>query len=328
MLETQIKEGKKRIEKKLSNKLININQQSQKYIRDIITLINKKIGINKILSIILFGSQRAKVKEATSLSDCDLLIIFKDCVSNHHIKEIEKYFICLEVKHNFRDYDSSISRKIMNVLQQSTGIFVSHFLTKQKYWENKIFHKIFRVNKVFSRIFAPRNIVLGNVLINSTILLGKDLRKKVKSKIHISMLEMIKSIIMNLMISFFSIFISPLKNLKPIKYQLEATKWSLKASNYYCFRDSTNLKKISERFITFEKPRFQKRAKVFFSDFLRLRRVPRNDLRFMIRCPIRIIRMHIKGISFKKLIKKKERFRLNSEQIKPIIPDRSFPFRI
>ena len=325
MLETK---SRKNFEEKLSNQLISINEQSQRYIRDIITLINKEVGVNKILSIILFGSQRVKNKEATSISDCDLLIIFKDRVSNHHIKEIEKYFISLEIKHNFQDYNAKISRKILNVVQQSTGIFVSHFLTKQKYWEDAVFHKIFRVNKVFSGIFAPRNIVLGNVLINSTILFGEDLRKKIKPKIQISILEMIRSTIMNLMISFFSIVISQLKKLKPIKYQLEAIKWSLKASNYYCFRDSESLKKISERFIAFEKPRFQKNAIHFFSDFLRLRRSPRNNLSFMIRCPIRIVKIHIQGISYKKLIKRKDRFRMISKKIDPIIPDRSFPLRV
>ena len=133
---------------------------------------------------------------------------------------------------------------------------------------------------------------------------------------------------MNLMISFFSIVISQLKKLKPIKYQLEAIKWSLKASNYYCFRDSESLKKISERFIAFEKPRFQKNAIHFFSDFLRLRRSPRNNLSFMIRCPIRIVKIHIQGISYKKLIKRKDRFRMISKKIDPIIPDRSFPLRV
>jgi len=257
-----------------------------------------------------------------------LLIIFKDRVSNHHIKEIEKYFIALEIKHNFREFDTKLSTKILGVLQQSTGIFVSHFLTKKKYWEEVVFHKIFRVNKVFSSIFAPRNIVLGNVLINSTTLFGEDLRNKIRPKIQITFLEMFKSMVMNLMISFFSILIFVLKKLKPIKYQLEAIKWSLKASNYYCFRDTENLKKISERFISFEKSRFQKSASKFFSNFLRLRKSPRNNLSFMIRCPIRIVKIHIQGISFKKLIKRKDRFRMISKKIEPVIPDRSFPLRI
>jgi predicted nucleotidyltransferase len=115
---------------KIEENLKNINEQSRNYIKDVLTLINKEIGVNKIRSILLFGSQRAK-SDVTAVSDCDLLIIFKDRVSNHHIKEIERYFIALEIKHNFRDFSDRLSKNILGVISQTTGIFVSHFLTKQ-----------------------------------------------------------------------------------------------------------------------------------------------------------------------------------------------------
>ncbi|MFW9874761.1 MAG: hypothetical protein ACFFG0_16760 [Candidatus Thorarchaeota archaeon] len=300
--------------------------QSRNYIKDIMTLVNKEIGINKIVSILLFGSQRAK-SETAAVSDCDLLIIFKNRVSNHHIKEIEKYFIALEIKHNFRGLNKKLSRRILGVINQTTGIFVSHFLTKIKDWENANFHKIFRVNRVFSAVFAPRNIVLGNVLTNSTTLFGNNLKEKISPKIQITFVEMIKSTIMNLMISFFSILISLRKKLDPTKYQLEAIKWALRASNFYCYRDSESLNKIAERFISFEKHRSQKKAKKFFTNFLNLRKTPCNDMNFMIRCPLRIIKIHLKAIIYKKLIKRKSTTRILHKFIEPIIPDRTFPLR-
>ncbi|MFX1281187.1 MAG: hypothetical protein ACFFA3_17685, partial [Promethearchaeota archaeon] len=304
MHESHIITGTNKIEEKMLRNLNAINEQSRNYIKDILILVRKEVGINKILSILLFGSQRAKI-EATAVSDCDLLIIFKNRVSNHHIREIEKYFIALEIKHKFREYDNKLPKKILGVIQQTTGIFVSHFLTKIKYWEAANFHKIFRVNKVFSAVFAPRNIVLGNVLTNSTVLYGNDLKEKIRPKIQITFIEMIKSTIMNLMISFFSILISLFKTLDPTKYQLTAIKWALKASNFYCFRDSESLEKITQRFISFEKPRSQKKAKNFFSNFLNLRMSPQNDVNFMIRSPIRIIKIHLKAIMYKKLIIRK-----------------------
>ncbi len=322
MQDTSYAEGNKKIKDRL--KFYGINEQSSNYIRDIITLINKEIGINKILSILLFGSQRAKT-ETSILSDCDLLIIFKDRVSNHHIKEMEKYFFALEIKHKFREYSDHLSKKILGVINQTTGIFISHFLTKRKYWEDTIFHKIFRVNKVFSYMFAPRNIVLGNILTNSSILYGDDLREEIRPKIQITIQEMFRSTVMNLMISFFSLAISFLKNLNSPKYQLEAIKWALKASNYYCFQDSVNLNKITERFVSFERSKSQRKAKRFFSEFLRLRKFPRNNMNFMIRCPIRIIKIHTKAILFKKLVKKTVRFRTRPKRIDPIIPDHRFP---
>lgn len=325
MQDTSYIEGNKKIKDRL--KFYGINNQSSNYIRDIITLINKEIGINKILSILLFGSQRVKNETSSKLSDCDLLIIFKDRVSNHHIKEMEKYFFALEIKHKFREFSKHISKKVLGVINQTTGIFVSHFLTKRKYWEDTIFHKIFRVNKVFSYIFAPRNIVLGNILINSSILYGDDLREDIRPKIQITIQEMFRSTVMNLMISLFSLAISFLKNLNSPKYQLEAIKWALKASNYYCFRDSVNLNKITERFISFERPKSQKKATRFFSKFLELRKFPRNNMNFMIRCPIRIIKIHTKAILFKKLVKKMGRYRTPPKRVESIIPDNTFPLR-
>lgn len=311
----------------MSRNLNAINEQSRNYIKDILILVRREVGINKILSILLFGSQRAK-SEATAVSDCDLLIIFKNRVSNHHIREIEKYFIALEIKHKFREFDKKLPKKILGVIQQTTGIFVSHFLTKVKYWEAASFHKIFRVNKVFSAVFAPRNIVLGNVLTNSTVLYGKNLKEKIRPKIQITFIEIIKSTIMNLMISLFSILISLFKKLDPTKYQLTAIKWSLKASNFYCFRDSESLEKITERFVSFEKPRSQKKAKTFYKTFMNLRQTPQNDVNFMIRSPIRIIKIHLKAIIYKKLIIRKRKTRIFSKIIEPIIPDRTFPLRI
>jgi predicted nucleotidyltransferase len=312
---------------KIEENLKDINEQSRNYIKDVLILVNREIGINKILSILLFGSQRAK-SEATAVSDCDLLLIFKDRVSNHHIREIEKYFMALEIKHKFRDFNTKLSRKILGVIQQTTGIFVSHFLTKKKYWEERNFHKIFRVNRVFSAAFAPRNIVLGNVLSNSTTLYGTDLRNKLRSKIQITFLEMIKSTIMNLMISFFSIIISLFRKLDPTKYQLEAIKWALKASNFYCYRDAEDLKTISERFISFERPKAQKRARKFFTRFMNLRNSPISDMNFMLRCPIRIIKIHLKAITYQKLLKQKLNSQIPTIPIEPIVPDRTLPLRV
>ncbi|MFW9828661.1 MAG: hypothetical protein ACFFEY_13800 [Candidatus Thorarchaeota archaeon] len=325
MQDISIIESNKKIKDKV--KLYGINDQSHNYIKDIITLINKEIGINKILSILLFGSQKVK-SETSTISDCDLLIIFKDRVSNHHIKEMEKYFIALEIKHKFRDVNTRLPKRILGVINQTTGIFISHFLTRKKYWDDLVFHKIFRVNKVFSSVFAPRNIVLGNVLINSLILYGDDLREEIRPKIQITIQEMIRSTVMNLMISLFSLAISFLKGLKPIKYQLEAIKWALKASNYYCFRDSVNLFEVTNRFVSFERKKKQNKAKQFFSEFLKLRQLPHNNMYFMLRSPIRIIKIHTKSIIFKKLIKRRIRVKELYKEVEPLISDRTFPLRI
>jgi hypothetical protein len=325
LYEPNVIETNNKIKSKISSNLEGINEQSRKYIKDIIILINREIGVNKILSIILFGSQRTN-QESTIISDCDLLFIFKNRVSNRHIKEIEKYFIALEIKHNFREPNSNLVHSVLGVIQQSTGMFVSHFLTKQKFWEHATFHKIFQVNKLFSAVFAPRNIVLGNVLTNSMVLYGEDLRNLVRPKIRISILEMFRSTVMNLFISFFALLLSPFKKLKSIKFQLEALKWTLRSSNYYCFRDSELLTNIIERFISLEKEKNQEKAQKFFSNFIRLRKKPFNDLNFMFRNPVRIMKIHVKAIIYRKMVKRKK-LAIPQKPKEPIIPPRTFPIQ-
>ena len=312
-----------KIEHHISNNLKGLNEQSRNYIKDIVSLINKEIGINKIVSILLFGSQQVE-EENTIVSDCDLLFIFKNRVSSRHIKEIERYFIALEIKHNFKEPTSNLTREVLSVIQRSTGMFVSHFLTKQKYWEQGIFYKIFRVNRVFSALFAPRNIVLGNVIQNSTILYGDDLRNILRPKIKISVREIFRSTVMNLFISFFALLIGPNKELNSIKYQLEALKWSLKASNYYCYEDSEPLDKIVKRFISFEKPRKRAKAEQFYLRFLELRQKPSNNLKFMLHTPFRILRIHMKAILFRKLTRRKIS-KKTFETKEQIVAQRYFP---
>ncbi len=291
------------IKTQISDNLDNISEQPRNYIKDIVVLINREIGINKILSIILFGSlQNHNSCETSNTSDCDLLIIFKDRVSNHHLREVDKYFLSLELKHDFREFNSHFTNKVLFSIQQTTGMFVSHFLTKQKYWEQASFHRIFRVNRVISKLFAPRNIVLSSVIDNSHVLYGEDLRPVIKESVehHVSSTEMIKSLIMNLCISIFSIGITLLKSLNHMKYLLEAVKWSLRASNYYKYKDSEKLKIIIERFTQRERPKQRNRSLKFYNKFLQLRANPQTNYLFMLKTPLHIIKIHLKALSPRK----------------------------
>jgi predicted nucleotidyltransferase len=286
--------------KEIQTKTECMNSQSKNYINDAVAIIKKEIGIEGIVSIILFGSQLSLNEnhgESTKLSDCDLLIIFKDGVSNNLIRKIENFFVALEHKHNFREENTTLVNKMADVINQSTGMFVSHFLTKRKHWENVIFHKIFKVNKLISNVLAPKKIVLCNMVTNSDILYGLDLREVVKNRIEISPLDMIKSICMNLIISLFVIPLSLLKSFNSPKYQLEAVKWALKASNYYAFKDSKSLDATIKRFIFLEKSEGNKRrAEKFYRKFLSLRKNPYVDLGFTLQSPFRIIKIHLMGI--------------------------------
>ncbi|MBD3198224.1 MAG: hypothetical protein GF317_24455 [Candidatus Lokiarchaeota archaeon] len=287
----------------LNSKFDIIAPQSKNYIKDTLCLIKNQLGLSSILSIILFGSQASKSRENSCISDCDLLIILKDNVSTSSLKKVEKYFYALEIKHNFREYNSNILKKILFSIQQSTGMFVSHFLTKRKYCVNTKFHKIFNVNRVFSILFAPRKIVLGSVLSNNLTLYGIPLDEVIQNLSYPS-IDMFKSLIMNLMISLFSIFILPFKSLHAVKYQLEAVKWSLRASNFYTCKRSKSLEEIIDQFITKKTHMNFKLIKSddtsFYTQFLNLRKQPKDLLTFMLLAPWKIVKIHIKGFLLKK----------------------------
>lgn len=154
---------------------------------------------------------------------------------------------------------------------------------------------------------APKKIVIASVIDNSVLFYGQDLREIVKKTIVIPPFDMLKSIIMNSLISIFTILIIPFKSLNSIQYQLEAVKWALRASSYYSFEDSKSLQKVVKRFTMFEKSaRSKRRANRFFNRFLELRKNPRNDVGFMLRCPFRILKIHRKGFLFKKIIRPKQ----------------------
>lgn len=305
MEETDLIKTNREIKRIIKSNLYILNKKSRDYINDIMILINREVGISKILSIMLFGSQISNHDSSSIFSDCDLLVIFKDRVSDHHIKEIERYFLALEVKHNFNmyDHDSHLFKKILAVIQQTTGMFISHFLTKQKYWEEINFAKIFRVNKVFSDVFAPKKIVTSSVVDNSIVIYGHDLRNILKEQIVIPTFDMIKSVIMNLVIAIFAIVISPFYKFNPIKYSLEAVKWALRASNYYSFKDSISLQSIIKRFLIAEKStRSKEKARKYYQMFLELRIHPNQNIRFMIQCLMRILQIHIRGIKLNKFM--------------------------
>lgn len=286
--------------KQIHSKTEGMNTQAKNYINDAVAIIKKEIGIEGIVSIILFGSQLSineNRNDSTKISDCDLLVIFKDSVSNNLIRKIEKFFVALEHKHNFRDKSTSLVNKMAYVINKTTGMFVSHFLTKKKHWENISFHKIFKVNKIISNVLAPKNIVLCSVVTNSEILYGLDLRENVKERIKISPLDMIKSMCMNLIISLFAIPLSLLKSFNSAKYQLEAVKWTLNASNYYAFKDSKSINATIKKFISLEKSEGNKRkAEKYYRKFLNLRKNPYVDLGFTLQSPFRIIKIHLMGI--------------------------------
>ncbi|TXT53769.1 MAG: hypothetical protein BAJALOKI2v1_870005 [Promethearchaeota archaeon] len=280
--------------------LTGINKRVCYYIEDVLRLIKKEIGLHKIRSIFLFGSQIPQNSEESNISDCDLLIIFDNDVSKKSIQHLEKFFISLEIKHNFRDEDSSFMKKLLGDIQYHTGIFKSHFFSTEKSWKRGKFHKIFNVNYLFSKLLAPKRLVLGSVIKNSNLLYGEDLRGKIEDKIKITSFDITKSLIMNSLLSFFSFIIAPFESLSSIKYQLEAVKWSLRASDYYLFESTDTLVRVINRIKILKKTNYKQNDQEFYKKFIFLRNHPRSAYIFMFKSFLKIFKIHLTAIHYKK----------------------------
>ena len=106
---------------------------------------------------------------------------------------------------------------------------------------------------------------------------------------------------------------------------MEAVKWTLRTSNYYCFEDTETLLNIINRFISLDSYKSQEKAQDFFNTFLQLRKNLKNNYYFILRCPIRIIKVHVKAIIYKKLVKKE--IKIPTEHKEQVIPHRTFPLQ-
>ncbi len=286
------------IESQLNGALVS-NKQVHYYIRDLVKFLEVKIGQDKIVSLMLFGSNTYN-NDTSKISDCDLLVILSDDVTDSQIKSLEKYFLELEIKHDLNEIQHKFLAPLLRVIEKSTGMYVSHFITRKIHWLSKKFSRIFRVNRVFAFLFAPRDIVLKSVISSSILLIGKDLRH-IDKEIEITSFGMIKSILLNLIISIFALGISPFYH-ATTKYELEAIKWSLRASNFYLYNDTLELEKIASRFIKLSN--INKSLSKYMGRFKYLRRNPfRRSFRYSLFSPFYILKIHILGLKYKKLVK-------------------------
>jgi predicted nucleotidyltransferase len=289
--------------KNIRKQLQSLDDKPRNYLKDSINLINSKIGIEYLNALILFGSQN--IGDTSQISDCDILIITRNSISDKTLKDLKRYFSSLEIKHGYKEQIRGFIDRIMRAFQTTTGIFVSHFITNLKSWKQKKFSKIFSVNKIFSFLFAPRKLVLQNVIASSKFLYKSNgIDKKSENRFsHPKSIEIIKSLMLNLILAMGSVSICPFAK-DSIQYLLESIKWSLRAFNYYIFADSAQLTTIIDRFKYLEDSyRKKRKSEQFLHSFIRLRENPQIHFKFILKTLFMIIKIHSKPLNIEKLRK-------------------------
>jgi hypothetical protein len=164
-------------------------------------------------------------------------------------------------------------------------MFISHFISKKKDFLKGNFAKTFQVNKLIAKVLAPNQIVFGSVLCRSKVIYGQDLTELAAFP-KVPMTQLLKSILMNIITSVFTIFIYPLTK-RATLYEMETAKWSLLAAYYYAKHDSPSLPLLLKFFLKHDI------SKKYVQRWIVLRKNYRPDYKFGILTPLNILKIHI-----------------------------------
>lgn len=272
-------------------RISHLSLKIQNYIKEVVGTTEALLGKDSIHAVMLFGS--VPNGETTKLSDVDLIILTKNLVSNRKLKEIKPFLIRIVIKHKYLNYNPSWDAKILHAIERRTGMFCSIFVTNLEAWENKKFSSIFSTSKILTQIIAPNKIVLDSMKAGSTILYNADEIDLQPSESEYSFFQIIKSLILNLLMSLGTLFLLVI-NKKYVKYMLESIKWSIRCCDFYRTRKTRPLSKI---ILEFHKLGV---SRDFLQKFLYLRNYPTQDLLFSLKVPYNIIKIHLKTLKYHK----------------------------
>jgi len=260
---------------------LNLPKKADSYLRDVIHLLENHLK-DRLLSVIIFGSL---VKGyATEVSDADILIIVSDDCTKKEINYLHQLIMSYEIKYHYLIPPKGLISRILYCIDKSTGMFISHFITRKSDFLKGNFAKTFQVNKFMALLLAPNEIVYGSVLCRAKVLYGQNIIHEVK-KPNVPVTQLLKSIMMNLITSIFTLFIYPLTK-RATLYEMETAKWSFLAAYYYVNHDSPPLPTLLQFFL--DRNISTKYVKRWYA----LRKKYRSDPRFGLLTPLNILKIH------------------------------------
>ncbi|MBY8999377.1 MAG: nucleotidyltransferase domain-containing protein [Candidatus Heimdallarchaeota archaeon] len=252
--------------------LENLAPKARNYIGESIGLIIK----NKIdlLSLIIFGSV-AKGEYQPDLSDVDIIFVINDKTSKKDKTYISRELTKLEYKHTFRKKNGSIVDTVYKRAEDMTGMYVSHFVCYRKEFHAAKFSKVFNVNLLLCKLFAPTDVVWASVVKSATTLWGENLLEKA-SLAEVRRSQIKKSKVMNLALCTAAL-LTYIFHPHATKYAMEAVKWSLQTCYFsYTLEPATTTKTV-QFFLQkgYDNP--------LLENLLDLRKCYRRSLRFILK---------------------------------------------
>ncbi len=261
---------------------LHLPKKATNYLHDVTKLLENYLH-DRLISIIIFGSL---VKGyATEVSDADILIVLSDDCSKKEIHHLHQLINAYEVRYHYLVPPKGVVSRVLYSIDKSTGMFISHFISRKKDFLKGNFAKTFQVNKLMAMVLAPNQIVYGSVLCRSKILYGADIIKEAKIP-NVPMTQLLKSILMNAVTSLFTLFIYPLTK-RATLYEMETAKWSFLASYYYLKHDSPALPILLKFFLD------RNIASNYLKEWIQLRNSYHPNYKFGLLTPWNILKIHL-----------------------------------
>ncbi|MEX2722486.1 MAG: nucleotidyltransferase domain-containing protein [Candidatus Freyarchaeota archaeon] len=261
----------------------------REYLGKAFSLLFSYLGERSVVGLYIFGS--ALSGEYSASSDFDFLVVLSDGATDKQIERVNGLLDGLEIKYGLREEKFSLLGKALRALERSTGMFESHFVCRKNDFLRADFPRIFKINRLMSKLFAPSPIVLGSVLGRIKKLYGEDLHKKVTIP-KATRFTMVKSLAMNLLLSLFSLILY-LFSRRANKYEMEAAKWSIMASYYYLKKRSPTLTQATNYLTKLGI------SKTYLKRLLQLRNNYHNDIHFGLATPLQVLKIHTKTLKQK-----------------------------
>ncbi|MHA2244493.1 MAG: hypothetical protein ACXADY_05950 [Candidatus Hodarchaeales archaeon] len=180
--------------------------------------------VDKLVSIILFGSLVNKEKTLIKATDVDLLVIMRDTCSSTDFKMLKRSLFKLESRlfSHLRGHESLF----LKGLQNATGMFCNFFVCRLSDFKKRNFNLVFGVNSIMGTLLAPQNSVWLSLLRQHQIIWGENVFKEWKTPPSITKRDLIRSFLMNWLLATGALVLYPFYT-QIAKFSMEAMKWSL-----------------------------------------------------------------------------------------------------
>ncbi|MHA2346225.1 MAG: hypothetical protein ACXACP_05865 [Candidatus Hodarchaeales archaeon] len=177
-----------------------------------------------ICSIILFGSLADDSDQMVNSTDIDTIIVLNDNCTFSKFKRIENKI--LAIQEYYWPSTQSFLELVLKSIRSSTGMFVNTFVCYRSDFIKRKFTNVFGVNPLAAKLLAPQSSVWVSIKNRHRVIWGEDIIKKWSSSLPITRSDGLKSFLLNISLSSFSLIVGVFK-VEMCLYSMEAMKWSL-----------------------------------------------------------------------------------------------------